>query len=187
MRIVHELWPSSCVPCIARWRILIKLCIRWTSAKQNLKVSGAFMKSKAKKKNLKKLIHISKLTKKVRPRMNLGQQMQTFYTHCDNLHVKCLKTSFDPFQDTSNFKLLQQRIMWSLIQIISVDLKLNPHFCQLFNNDCLFSVPLDQPEQFLVELSQMSHFPERMECMMLRKRFNETLFNIGMQCSFNVL
>ena len=43
-------------------------------------------------------------------------------------------------------------------------------------------VPLDQPEQFLVELSQMSHFPERMECMMLRKRFNETLFNIGELC-----
>ena len=25
----------------------------------------------------------------------------------------------------------------------------------------------------------MSHFPERIECMMLQKRFNETLFNIG--------
>lgn len=44
-------------------------------------------------------------------------------------------------------------------------------------------VPLDQPEAFLRKLSQMSHFPERIECLILRKRFQETVFNIDEQLS----
>ena len=47
----------------------------------------------------------------------------------------------------------------------------------------LFSVPLDQPEQFLLEMSQMAYFQERVECLMLQKKFNESLFNIGKRLS----
>ena len=60
---------------------------------------------------------------------------------------------------------------------------IQPILCYYSNFDGLvgsiFSGVLDHPEQFLYELSQMSRFTERMECIVLRKRFNETLFNIS--------
>ena len=44
-----------------------------------------------------------------------------------------------------------------------------------------FSASLDQPEQFLFELSKMPQFSERIECLVFRKNFNESLFNIDQQ------
>ena len=45
--------------------------------------------------------------------------------------------------------------------------------------DRVFTGTLDQPEQFLYELSKMQNFTERVQCMSYKKTFNETLFNIG--------
>ena len=45
---------------------------------------------------------------------------------------------------------------------------------------CLLIVAtLDEPEAFLLEMTKMSQFTERIECLAFRKSFNESLFDIG--------
>ena len=41
------------------------------------------------------------------------------------------------------------------------------------------TAPLDIPEQFLLQLAEIQHFAERVECLQLQKHFNEAMFNIG--------
>ena len=40
-------------------------------------------------------------------------------------------------------------------------------------------MPLDEPEECLLQLSRIKHFSERVQCLMFRKGFNESIFNIG--------
>ena len=57
-----------------------------------------------------------------------------------------------------------------------------PVCCICINMLCIVVVvSLDSPEEFLFQLSEISHFPERMECLQLKKKSNEQLFDIGNQ------
>ena len=40
-------------------------------------------------------------------------------------------------------------------------------------------VPLDKPEEFLLQIHKMDHFAERLECWLTRNKFTETLTAIG--------
>jgi hypothetical protein len=44
-----------------------------------------------------------------------------------------------------------------------------------------FSVPLDKPEQCLLDLSRIDHFVDRVDCLVFKKQFNEQLGNF---CTF---
>lgn len=42
-----------------------------------------------------------------------------------------------------------------------------------------FAVPLDKPEEFLLQIHKMDHFAERLECWLYRNKFTESLTSIG--------
>lgn len=58
-----------------------------------------------------------------------------------------------------------------------VSLRLTHLLCVL----CLVFVlvPLDKPEEFLLQIHKMDHFAERLECWLYRNKFTETLTAIG--------
>lgn len=43
----------------------------------------------------------------------------------------------------------------------------------------LVSVPLEKPEEFLLQIHKMDHFAERLECWLYRNKFTETSTAIG--------
>jgi len=45
--------------------------------------------------------------------------------------------------------------------------------------DLFVLVPLDKPEEFLLQIHKMDHFAERLECWLTRNKFTETLTAIG--------
>ena len=44
---------------------------------------------------------------------------------------------------------------------------------------CFFLVPLDKPEEFLLQIHKMDHFAERLECWLYKNKFTETITAIG--------
>lgn len=47
-----------------------------------------------------------------------------------------------------------------------------------------FLVPLDKPEEFLLQIHKMDHFAERLECWLYNYKFTETITAIGKTCLF---
>lgn len=45
-------------------------------------------------------------------------------------------------------------------------------------------VPLDKPEEFLLQIHKMDHFAERLECWLYNYKFTETITAIGKTCLF---
>lgn len=41
------------------------------------------------------------------------------------------------------------------------------------------NIPLDKPEQFLYELSEISNFAERISCLMFQVEFDDSINTIG--------
>ena len=53
------------------------------------------------------------------------------------------------------------------------------------SNNLFIPATLDEPEAFLLEMTKMAQFTERIECLTFRKNFNESLFDIGMSNNSN--
>ncbi|XP_064640384.1 FH2 domain-containing protein 1-like isoform X2 [Lineus longissimus] len=91
--------------------------------------------------------------------------------HCQLEEIKAALYNVD--FDTVSIESLQ-----GLYQIRATDeeLKQMEHYLR---SDGL--LPLDEPEQFLYEVSRLCHFKERLSCIVFTSKFNETMFNMDQQ------